>query len=406
MVMSSNSGTDSSAPRLQIFVHELGATGVARNAIAVANEAAASGYEVRLLTSCADGVLRNSVSPEVTIVALNDIRGLRASRRAELQRAFFAYRRHSRNWAPDIMMSAGNHGHLLSTLAWFGLPGAKLLRYSNDLAHGSTTPMTRIRRAGKFRLMAKLSDRIVYVSRAQGRHPLLARQLAAGKAVVIPNGVDLDFVRMAASQPCDHPWVREGSVPMVLAVGRHVKQKNFPALLTAFAKARAVRPMRLLFLGEGEGAAIERMKRLASELGVEEWVAFVAPVPNPFPYMAAARAFVLPSRWEGSANVLLEAMACGAPVIASRTAGDAEHVLAGGEYGLLFDPDDIDGLAAAIVRQTGPDPVAPGGRADCFSRKAAMRAYIDLFDELADRPARAAGPTTGLEALERASAGR
>ncbi|HYC94674.1 MAG TPA: glycosyltransferase, partial [Sphingomicrobium sp.] len=316
---------------------------------------------------------------------LNDAQDAGRSRRAQMRKALFAYRKHSRAWRPDIMVSAGNHGHLLSSFAWLGLPGIKVLRFSNDLTHGSPSAITRLWRAARFRLMALLADRLVYVSRAQGRHPLLAGQLSAGKALIIPNGVDLNFVRRGAAQHCDHPWARDWSIPIVLAVGRHVRQKNFATLLKAFANARAERPMRLIFLGDGQPAEISDLKKLAVQLQVAGDVDFVPAVQNPFCYMAAARTFALPSLWEGSANVLLEAMACGTPVIGSRTAGDAEHILESGKHGVVVDPRDVEQMAAALLRQTGPVPVRPGMRAAAFSRNAAMRQYIRLFDVLTDR---------------------
>jgi glycosyltransferase involved in cell wall biosynthesis len=384
------------ARRLQLFVHDLSATGVVRNAIALANEAAASGYEVRLLTCNAEGMLRGQVGPNVAVVKLNEGRGRRRSRNLDMIRALFAYRRHSRDWAPDLMMSAGNHGHLLSTLAWLGLPGVTVLRFSNDLTHGSPSRLTRLWREARFRLMAWLANRLIYVSRAQGEHPLLAGQLDAGKALVIPNGVDLEFVRSEAAKNCPHSWLTDESIPVVLAVGRHVKQKNFHMLLSAFAQARARRPMRLMFLGDGKPVEIDRIKRLAAELGVERDVAFVPAVANPFPYMAAAAAFVLPSRWEGSANVLLEAMACGTPVVASRTAGDAEHVLASGEYGMLVDPLNEVEIANAMLRQIGPNAIQPGARANAFCRRLVLRRYLRLFDTLVEEhePKTAAALTT------------
>src|SRR5688500_5906806 len=104
------------APRLQIFVSDLGATGVVRNAIAIANQASASGYDVRLLTCSSDGVLLDQVAPGVTTVELAGA-AHHAGRHARQRRALLAYRRHIRDWRPHLMLSAGNHGHLLSCLA-------------------------------------------------------------------------------------------------------------------------------------------------------------------------------------------------------------------------------------------------------------------------------------------------
>ena len=372
----------SAAPRLQIFVSDLTATGVVRNAIAIANEAAASGYEVRLLTCRPDGVLRNQIRADVTVVKLLKNGANGRSRRFDLKQVLIEYRRHSRQWRPDIMFSAGNHGHLLSTFAWAGLPGAKLLRISNDLRHGNPSPPVRWWRELKFRLISNLAGKLVFVSRSLGDHPLLAGHLDSGKAIVIPNGVDVEAVRAASHEPCSHRWARDPSVPFVLAVGRHVRQKNLGTLLSAFAIARRSRPMRLIILGDGNMDETARLSAQMLDLGIADDVDLVPATANPFPLMAAAGALALPSLWEGSSNVLLEAMACGTSIVASRTAGDAEHVLDGGEYGLLVDPHDVEGLAAALVRQTGPDRVTPGNRVQSFTRDQAMARYIQTFDQL------------------------
>jgi len=401
------------APRVQLFVSDLGATGVVRNAVAIANRAAANGYDVRILTCSADGVLSDLVDPRVPVVEL--LKGTREtlSRRTQLRQTFLAYRRHSRDWRPDILFSAGNHGHLLSTFAWLGLPGSKLLRISNDLDHGSPNPSARIWRSLKFRLMMSLADRIVLVSRTSGNHGPLSRLIGNGKAVAIPNGVDVQAVRTASLEPCPHPWAASRDVPIVLAIGRHVKQKNFATLLKAFAKARRQRELRLIFLGEGQAGESVRLHNLAISLGVAADVDFVAATSNPFPYMAAAHVLALPSLWEGSSNVLLEALACETPVIASRTAGDAEQLLSYGRFGLLVDPLDSDGLATAILRQTGHDAVAPSSRALAFDRAVALEDYMCVFRQCIGRATRsgqalrhpdpAAPPPPGIPASARSA---
>jgi len=372
------------AARLQIFVSDLSATGVVRNAIGIANAAAEAGYDVRLLTCHCDGELRNEVSPRVWLVNLTGDDRPRGSRRSQMKRILRAYRKHSRTWRPHILFSAGNHGHLLSTVAWLGLPGRKVLRISNDLNHGAPSLLTRLVRGLKFHIVTGLADRLVLVSRALGQQPLLASRIASGAAVTIPNGVDISAVRNAASRSCPHRWAGDDSVPILLAVGRLVKQKNYAVLLEAFAHARRERPMRLIILGGGPRSQSDRLGARAAELGISDHVDLVPPTNNPFPYMAAARVLALPSLWEGSANVLLEAMACGTPVIASRTAGDADHVLGSGRYGALVDPDDVDGLARAILQQMSPMAVRPGARAEQFRRSKMLRRYIALFDELTE----------------------
>lgn len=389
------------APRIQIFVSDLSATGVVRNAVAIANQAANHGYEVRLLTCTADGVLRGQIDRLVSIVELSVTTTEDTSRKARLKRILRSYRRHSREWRPDILFSAGNHGHLLSTFAWLGLGGTKILRISNDLDHGLAWGRVALGRRLKFRLMTMLADKLVLVSRAHPRDPLLSRMIDKGKALVVPNGVDVQAVRTESTDSCPHPWVTKRDVPIVLAVGRHARQKNFETLLKAFAAVYAIRRVRLIILGDDHPVESKKLHKLAVNLGVADDVDFVPTTPNPFPYMASANALVLPSFWEGSSNVLLEALACGTPVVASRTAGDSDTLLSGGKFGVLVDPMDEQALTAAILRQTGSDAIYPGNRALAFNRAVSLEDYMRLFRQCTGpieraRPAHAATDMANL----------
>lgn len=377
----------SGRPRLQLLVSDLKATGVVRNVIAIANAAAADGFHVRLLTCVGDGPLRKDVGPDVTLVDLLGPREAGTPRHLQQRKALLPYWKHTRSWNPHILFSGGNHGHLLSTLAWQGSRGTRILRISNALEQAREDgPRAGWKRRLKFRWLTGQADRLVLVSPSLERDPLLRPLIASGKALVIPNGVDIERVRRGAREPPQHPWLKERHLPLVLAVGRHARQKNFPLLLEAFARARRQVPMRLLFLGEDQGQAVAELRDLARRRGVGSDVTFEPPTANPFSVLAAADVFVLPSLWEGSSNVLLEAIACGTPVVASRMAGNAAEVLDGGRYGLLFDPADADELASAILRQVSPDAVKPGERAQRYSKAATLRRYLQLFRESLPQP--------------------
>lgn len=369
----------SAAPRLQLFVNDLGATGVVRNAIAIANAAAADGFAVRLLASIAQGPLRETIDPRVEVIGLLDPREAASARKLQLRRSLPAYRRLTREWDADILFSAGNHGHFLSTLAWLGQRGTKIIRISNALSREEAGPWRRL----KFRAILAAANEIVLVSQALASDPLLSSAIGEERTRIIANGVDLAAVRKAARLPCPHPWLKSKSLPVVLAVGRHAPQKNFGFLLEAFALARREKEMRLLYLGEGSELAITQLRRSAEELGVPEDVAFEPPTANPFSYMRAANVFVLPSLWEGFPNVLIEAMACGTPVVATTSAGDAPMILEEGRFGCLVPSSDPKALGEAILRQLGDSPVLPGDRAADFSRARSMESYLSLFRQSA-----------------------
>jgi glycosyltransferase involved in cell wall biosynthesis len=263
------------------------------------------------------------------------------------------------------------------------------VRISNDLDHKidgrPVKPFSRWWRMIKFRTVAALADRLVFVSPHLTRSEVVLGKAALRKAVVIPNGVDAAAARQRASEPVSHPWLSDiAGQPLVLAIGRLAPQKNFGNLLRAMAIARRSRPVRLLIIGLGP--LKNALQEQAAALDIGDAVDFMAPVPNPMPFLAGASVLALPSWWEGSSNVLLEALACGTPIVASRTAGSAEDVLDFGRHGLLVDPADPEGLAAALVRQVGDDKLMPGDRARDFSRDAALDAYADLILGEAAKP--------------------
>src|SRR3546814_2435399 len=92
-------------------------------------------------------------------------------------------------------------------------------------------------------------------------------------------------------------------------------QKDFPTLLKAFALLRQEHPAKLIILGDGAGK--EGLEALAETLGIRADVAFPGYVANPYAYFRHASLFVLSSAWEGLPNVLIEAMACGCPVVST-----------------------------------------------------------------------------------------
>jgi glycosyltransferase involved in cell wall biosynthesis len=135
--------------------------------------------------------------------------------------------------------------------------------------------------------------------------------------------------------------------PFVLAVGRLHKQKGYAYLLRAFARVVKQEPSHLVILGEGDDR--EELQGLAGSLGIAPYVHFLGYAPNPLAYMRHAAVFVLSSLAEGFGNVIVEALACGTPVISTDCPHGPREILSGGRYGTLVRVGDVDALAQAIV---------------------------------------------------------
>ena len=141
---------------------------------------------------------------------------------------------------------------------------------------------------------------------------------------------------------------------MLLGVGKLKPQKDFACLIRAFARVRATRPVRLIVLGDGPQR--EALLVLARTLGVADAVALPGFVANPFAYLGRAAAFVLSSAWEGLANVVIEALACGCPVVSTDCPSGPAEILAGGKYGRLVPVGDDAALANAIAATLDAPP--------------------------------------------------
>ncbi len=172
-----------------------------------------------------------------------------------------------------------------------------------------------------------------------------------------------------------HPWFAEGEPPVLLGVGKFKPQKDLSTLIRAFAEVRASRPARLIILGEGPQ---EKMLRaLAEDLDVSEHIAFPGFVHNPFAYMARAQVFALSSAWEGLPLALVEAMACGCPVVSTDCPSGPAEILQDSRYGRLVPVGDHQQLAEAIMATLdAPLPTEVlKARAEVFSDRSAAQLY-------------------------------
>jgi glycosyltransferase involved in cell wall biosynthesis len=189
-----------------------------------------------------------------------------------------------------------------------------------------------------------------------------------------------------ARAPCDHPWFAPGQPPVILGAGRLVEQKDFPTLIRAFARLRRQRLVRLVILGAGKNDVTTENARaalvqLAAAHGVSDDVALPGFTSNPFAFMARAAVFVLSSRYEGLPTVLIEALACGCPVVSTDCPGGSHEILENGRFGELVPVGDESAMAEAILRALDhpPDRERLIMRGRTFNVAAAADAYLSAL---------------------------
>jgi glycosyltransferase involved in cell wall biosynthesis len=220
---------------------------------------------------------------------------------------------------------------------------------------------------------------IVAVAKNTASHIEHRLGLPAGRVRSIYNPVVNDELLRLAAMPVMHPWLGKKGIPVFLGVGRLVKKKDFTMLIKAFSLVRQQRAARLIILGEGE--LREELEGYIGQLGLQEDIVLPGFAKNPYAYMAQCDVFVLSSWWEGLANVLIEAMACGCPVISTDCPGGPREILQDGEFGMLVPVGDADAMARAMIRTLDSLTDREKGmkRAGFFSSGRAADDYLSLM---------------------------
>jgi glycosyltransferase involved in cell wall biosynthesis len=168
------------------------------------------------------------------------------------------------------------------------------------------------------------------------------------KLTLIPNGVDTNKFQPAPELRPD-PAQPERDI---LCTARLQYPKGIDVLLHAWGRMmhepaawRAHLKPKLLIAGEGP--LLPQLERITAELGIQDSVEFMGLQRNVIPLLQKAWGFVMPSRWEGMPNAVLESMACGLPTIATRVSG-SEDIIVNGVNGLLVEPEQPEELAQAL----------------------------------------------------------
>jgi glycosyltransferase involved in cell wall biosynthesis len=392
---------------LALFIRDFGAGGVQRTSLTLAGALAKRGHRVDLVVCQAEGPLRQGAPRDVRVIELQPDRRWRAriltlaadpAGVAQLVRPILLRWKTPRDlpYLPDLAayLRREQPDALLAATPYLNLMAV----WARRLAHARARVLVSERNNLSFRIENKpqqrslppllrrtyaMADVIVAVSDAVGDDLASTTGLPRDSIATIYNPVVPSDVSERAREPIDHPWFVPGAAPVVLAAGRLTPTKDVPTLLRAFARARTVLNARLMILGEGKNAEESAERRLelmalATELGVAEDVSMPGFVDNPFAYMARASVFVLSSLWEGFGNVLVEALACGCPVVSTDSPDGPGEILDRGRYGRLVPVGDHGAMAEAILAtlRAPPDPDVLRSRAAMFSVDRAVESYI------------------------------
>jgi glycosyltransferase involved in cell wall biosynthesis len=321
----------------------------------IVNGLAARGYDVDLVVSRYEGRLRAELDADVTVVPLSDGRTPVVGVAAEFG-PIVAYLEQAQPAAliPHLpRMSVV----CLAAARVAGTDAAVFPTHHSAYGHGHDAAVKSRAVDWLVRRLYPTAERVIAVS--EGVADGLARQTAVDRSdvSVLHNPIDVETVRERARDPVEAPWVEDDDAAVVLFVGRLADQKDLETWLGAFARIRERRPaVRGVVAGQGPQRA--SVRTLVDDLGLGDAVAVPGYVDNPYRYMAKADLFMLSSRYEGLPTVLIEAMACGCPVVATDCPSGPREILADGRHGGLAPVGDAAGLAEAAVATLDDPPAA------------------------------------------------
>ena len=365
--------------KLAFYVPSLIIGGAERVTVNLANEFVERGVDVDLIVSYRTGDLVDHVNDAVSIIDLETPRvpivGIAAGIPALV--------RYLRKEAPNVFFSQMHYANIVSIAAHTAAAtDTKLVLTEHNMFGSVRQPKDRLvfvlaRRSYRY------ADHVLAVSEGVAESLRDEVAIPERKLSVIYNPVVTPTLRESAEASVEHPWLNSDDTDVVLSAGGMIEQKDFSTLLEAVAIALESRStLRLIILGEGP--LRDALIRTAEELDIGDRVSLPGYVDNQYSYMQNADVFALSSRWEGLPTVLIEAMACGTPVVSTDCRSGPREILAGGEYGPLVPVGDAYSLAEGIedvLREPVPSSVLQD-RADDFTVEAIIDEYEQLVDHL------------------------
>lgn len=358
--------------KIVFFAPNLTGGGAERVVSILAAQFAEAGYQVDLILAEATGPYLSNLPSTVHVIDLQCKRVLFTL--PKLIKYLLAEK-------PAVLFSSQMHS---STIALWAakLSGAKTPVYIRQPTmlkpfYGKQSLSSKLRQK-IFLLSAKSAENVIVTSKVMADEFHALSNVAKDKIQVIYNPVPIDAIKEKSLEPIEHPWLKTAQPPVILAVGRFVEVKDFKTLIKAFSIVQKQTSARLLILGEG--TLRNELAEQIELLGITEHVLMPGFVSNPYQYMKHAKVFVLSSLWEGFPNGMLEAMVCGARIVATECEGGTAEILEDGKWGELVPVGNEHAMAQAMLKALSSEIAAnTSERVENFSIDNIFRQYLKAF---------------------------
>ena len=342
-----------SGPLLSFFIPNLTVGGAEQVVVNIVNGLADRGYNVELVLSEQSGELLSQVDRQVPVVELppDPVQPLGVAIHLPALTAYLSRKE------PTVLFSHLTQASVVALSAKRLLDVETAVIPTHHAASGVSTDRTAKTRIVRqlIRQLYPSADRIIAVSKCVGDTVAADLSVDPSAISVLHNPVEVGHIQDQTRDPVDHEWIEDDETAVMLFVGRIHDQKDLTTWLRTFKAVHEQRPdVRGVIVGQGQRR--EDVIDFAAELGLNDVVSVPGYVDNPFRYMAQASVFLLSSHSEGLPTVLIEALACGCPVVSTECPCGPREILGDGRYGRLAPVGDVNRLAEAVMAELA-DPV-------------------------------------------------
>jgi glycosyltransferase involved in cell wall biosynthesis len=361
--------------------------GAQRDMVLLCNALAARGIRIAILALCVDGPLRLLLNPAIHVARLPG---------RKIRYSIPGLRRLIRVMAPDLVISSEAGLNLCTLIAVRTLPRHSqpklvLREVGSPSIAQHRDPYLQNRVA--YRILRRVyayADRIIALTEGARRDLMENFAVPDEKlSVMFTNAVVSPETAKRIAQ-WDGKAGREND--LIVCVGRLSPEKGQDMLIRAMALLPPSRSWRLAIVGDGaERAALEA---LAHKLGIADRIIFTGEVVDPFAFMMRARIAVCASVYEGLGNAIIEALACGTPVVSTDCPYGPAEILEHGRYGTLTPVGDAAAMAVAIEAAfcDVPDRGALRARGLNYTAARAADRFLEIAADMQTLPAERRGP--------------
>lgn len=360
----------SNPTKIAIFIHGLTIGGAERVFINLANGFCKMDYDVDLVVLSGSGEFKEKVNPQIKVVDLKSKRAITS---------IFKLRKYITTNKPVAILSALGHINIVSIIASIGSNTKTIVteHSTNSIAFAEEGGLKAKIMPLLMRFFYKYATYVVAVSK--GVADDLNKNIKINRKIeIIYNPTIPQELAKLIKLDTKHKWLTNKSSKIIISVGRLVKVKQFDLLINAFSLLEKELDVKLIILGDGPQR--EYLTKVIESLGVSSKVDMPGFTTNPYAFMAKSDLFVLSSMYEGLPTVLIEALACGIPVVSTNCPSGPYEILEGGRIGILVDNPTPTTLATAIKKAL-TEPISKPSPQDLqkYTLEYACKEYLKLI---------------------------